>query len=216
MDGLNKRKWHALWQRLGAPVPAGSFEFLQAKYDEPGRHYHNHEHVKACLRHLRDFCHLAEKPDLVELALWGHDVFYDSTAKDNELLSAEWTAGLLRAVGMTSRADTVYRMIMGTQHNGARLSSDEALVVDIDLSILAVEAEMYAEYERLVRKEYAWVSDHDFAAGRAAFLKGMLKHGSIYNHSEIRAQWEQQARHNMKASLRTLTNSAQGEPDHVA
>ncbi|RNF87851.1 hypothetical protein EFK07_14505 [Pseudomonas putida] len=94
-------RWHRLWRALGAAPAAGAYYYyLLMQYSEPGRHYHTLEHIAACLEHFDSWRHLADKPHLVELALWLHDVIYNTHRVDNEACSAQYAITLLTAAGI--------------------------------------------------------------------------------------------------------------------
>ncbi|MEQ8557198.1 MAG: hypothetical protein RIB03_02685 [Henriciella sp.] len=56
-----------------------------------------------------------------------------------------------------------------------------------------------------VRKEYAFVPEEAFRAGRARILKGLAERADIYFTEEGRARWDAQARRNLARSLSALT-----------
>jgi predicted metal-dependent HD superfamily phosphohydrolase len=62
---------------------------LSAAYTAPARHYHNLKHIEDCLGALASVDNLsAVEREILEQAIWWHDVVYDSTRSDNEELSA--------------------------------------------------------------------------------------------------------------------------------
>ncbi|HBO2511078.1 TPA: hypothetical protein L4H96_005238, partial [Pseudomonas aeruginosa] len=87
MGSLDRQRWDALWQRLGGNPPADAFDALLAAYGGADRHYHSDRHILACLEHFDRWRQLALRPDLVELALWTHDLVYDTQRQDNEAAS---------------------------------------------------------------------------------------------------------------------------------
>ncbi|MCO3531249.1 hypothetical protein FA164_27160 [Pseudomonas aeruginosa] len=88
MGSLDRQRWDALWQRLGGNPPADAFDALLAAYGGADRHYHSDRHILACLEHFDRWRQLALRPDLVELALWTHDLVYDTQRQDNEAASS--------------------------------------------------------------------------------------------------------------------------------
>lgn len=203
-DRLDPARWEQLWQRLGAAAPGNSFGLLQAAYDEPSRHYHGARHILACLAHLDTHRALAERPDVVELALWLHDLVYDSRRQDNEAASALQARAWLAEAGLARLADAVEAMILATCHQQPATSADEALVVDLDLAILASPQPIYQRYESDVRREYAWVPGPLFRAGRAKLLQQLLAMPHLYQRPELAAQWEAPARANLQRALAQL------------
>ncbi len=201
---LSETRWQALWQALGGPAPAGSHAELCAAYGTADRHYHSAAHISACLGHLDRWHHLANDPSLVELALWTHDLIYDTRRQDNEAASAERACQWLEQAGLGQHAPIVKEMILATRHQQPPQSSDAALVVDIDLSVLASEAAHYEDYEAAVRAEYAWVAEPLFRAGRARLLRQLLQAPALYHHAPLAALWEAPARRNLQAALTKL------------
>lgn len=187
---------------------------LDERYAEPHRHYHTLEHVRACLDLLESTREQFDDPDTAELAFWYHDAIYDSTRSDNEEASARLAKRELSELGVAT--DTVARvaaLILATKHGSvdhradASTAKDAALVSDIDLAILAADAEEFDRYERNVRREYAHLDDATFRAGRAAFLEKLLAHERIYQTDAFADRFEQAARDNLK---RSITRSGAG------
>jgi predicted metal-dependent HD superfamily phosphohydrolase len=201
---LSETDWQALWQALGGEAPPGSFAQLDAAYGAADRHYHGAAHIEACLAHLRRWRHLARDPALVELALWVHDLVYDTRRQDNEAASAERGCQWLEQAGLGEQAPALREMVLATRHQQPPGDADAALVVDIDLSILASDASLYAGYEAAVRAEYAWVPAALFRAGRAKLLRQLLAQPALYHHAPLAALWEAPARHNLERALAAL------------
>ncbi len=168
MGSLDRQRWDALWQRLGGNPPADAFDALLAAYGGADRHYHSDRHILACLEHFDRWRQLALRPDLVELALWTHDLVYDTQRQDNEAASAASTEHWLDQAGLAALRPALRELIMATCHQAPPGDADAALVVDIDLAILAAPAPVYARYEADVRAEYAWVPEPLFRAGRGS------------------------------------------------
>lgn len=204
MRALDPKRWESLWQQLGATPPPSSFAELERHYGDSARHYHSTRHILACLAHLDRLHALARQPAQVELALWMHDVIYDTHRQDNEAASAALTRDWLAGAGLARHAEALQELIMATCHQAQGLSGDAALVADIDLSILASAPPLYAEYQAAVRREYAWVPEALFRAGRAKMLRQLLEQPTLYQVPLLREDWESRARVNLEGELRTL------------
>ncbi|HHH9443074.1 TPA: hypothetical protein ACP32N_005062 [Pseudomonas aeruginosa] len=209
---LSKERWGRLWQALGALAPDGSFEFLQEHYNGHGRHYHTQAHIAACLAHLDQWRHLAAEPQLVELALWLHDVIYDTRRADNEARSADIAVQLLTQVGLAKHTDSVATMIMATTHKMTAGANDCGLVLDLDLAVLAQPRWQYNLYSEAVQREYSWVPVPAFRAGRAKVLRQLLNCHPLYGHPEIAAVFELTARENLQSELSDLESQIGTEP----
>jgi predicted metal-dependent HD superfamily phosphohydrolase len=182
-------------------------ERLKARYAEPHRRYHTWSHVLACLDARRRITG-AELPE-VDLALLFHDAIYQPLAPDNEERSAELLVEEGRRAWMHEHLLQRARgLVLATKHGdepgGARDSEEACVVVDADLSILGAPDEVFDEYERLVREEYAAVDDGVYAKGRASVLRGLLERPSIYATRRAQLLWERSARANVERSLRRL------------
>lgn len=201
MTGLRAR-WTALWQRLGLREPDGLCDALLTAYGEPQRHYHTLEHLRECLALADTFRAAAERFDEIELALWFHDAVYDVHAHDNEARSAHWAVTALGAAGLDEAACARIRdLVMATRHSALPGTSDAALLTDIDLSILGASEPRFAEYDKQIRAEYAWVAPDIYASKRRAVLQGFLGREHIYATPAVRDRYEAQARHNLLRAI---------------
>lgn len=209
---LNEQRWNNLWISLGAQAPQGSFDELTRLYTEPHRRYHNVSHILAALNHYDVLKGLAERPELVEFSLWLHDAVYDPRATENEAKSADLAEHYLVEAGLGNLVAEVRRLIMATAHTAPSEADDAGLVVDIDLSVLALHPAGYAEYARAVRQEYQWVPDEQFRAGRSKVLKSFLTMPNLYSHPATIEAWEDKARKNIKAELHHLNPSPGLDP----
>jgi len=167
------------------------------------RHYHTLTHLDACLRELDDVRDLALRPAEVELALWLHDAVYRSWRRDNEQRSADLAALTLQSASVES-VERIRQMILATMHGDEAQGGDTALVTDIDLSILGQPPDVYAVFERAIRREYWWVPRTRYVAGRRRVLEGFLARSTIYRHRRFHEKYEVQARANIAAALRNL------------
>ncbi|ESX82103.1 hypothetical protein NKH82_08345 [Mesorhizobium sp. M0915] len=183
---------------------------LSALYDAADRHYHDLGHIEAMLALANDYKALLHDPEAVEAAIWFHDAIYDGRAKDNEARSAALAETKLAGRADAQRIRRIAAMITATA--GHELPSlgdqhavrDAALFLDMDLAILGAAPDVFDAYEQAVRREYQWVDEPMWRAGRAAVLKGFLARPHIFHSEEFRRRFETQARQNMARSLRAL------------
>ena len=207
-------RWHQRWQEtcgwLALPPvlwPVG--ERLLARYQEPTRHYHGPGHILALLSHLDNFVGVVRNHDAVEIAIWFHDAIYDPTASgdQNERHSAHLFHRELGDVlrGQLS-SDTVETLILATRHEDTRpASSDESLIRDLDLSVLAEPSARYLTYTEDISREYSHLDETTFREGRTQFIKKFLSRKQIYKTRHFRKLWEDQARENLVEELDSLT-----------
>lgn len=194
--------WKAIWASLGLPAPPGLLEQLLAAWREPQRHYHTLQHLQECLALIDTLRAHAEQPADIELALWFHDAVYAVRAHDNEARSAHWALTALGAAGVDAgRCQRVHDLIMATCHTALPASNDAALLVDIDLAILGADDERFAEYERQIRAEYAWVPPDVYSVKRRAVLQGFIDRQHIYSLPGVRQRLEHSARRNLARAI---------------
>ena len=209
MGPVSKRRWDALWPRLGLSVPAAEYYVeLVDYYRESGRAYHNQLHLSASLRHFDTVAHQLRAPAEIELALWCHDVIYDPRRQDNEAASAAWASALLTAAHATPPLiQRISALILLTRHDQSPVDSDAALLLDIDLAILGAPQPRFDEYERQIRQEYHWVPWSTYCTRRSAVLQAFLDRPQIYQTAIFQAQFESAARANLARSLALLAQS---------
>ena len=209
LDDMRVR-WEQLFNACTSPEQrAAAFDAIVSAYREPHRHYHNLDHVAACLRELDATRDYASNPRVVEMAIWFHDAVYDPTRGDNEERSAELAERALARldVGDDTRR-TVGDLVRATDHARDPRSSNEALLLDIDLSILGQPPEAFDAYERAIRAEYSHVPDAEFAAGRAAVLRKFLQRKDIYFTDVFRQRFERGAGQNLARAIETWQRAA--------
>lgn len=211
--GAMRPHWLKLLARYDvAPVAAAPlFELLVAAYTSPDRHYHNLEHLDEVFRSAGRLATITDDTGPLNLAIWFHDAVYDPRAKDNEARSADLAVNLLGPVGVPAWVlDRVVRMIRETAHRpGDPPPADRhtAVLLDADLAVLGSPPERYNRYAADIRKEYGWVPDADYRAGRAAVLETFLARPRIYTTDLLFQEIEPRARENMRAEVATLRAS---------
>lgn len=183
---------------------------LSALYNAWDRHYHNLAHIEALLALAGDYRALLDDPEAVEAAIWFHDAIYDSKAKDNEARSAALAEKKLAGLTDAGRLGRVSAMILATathqlpRFDDAAATRDASLFLDMDLSVLGAAPDAFDAYERAVRREYGWVEEPMWRAGRGPVLKDFLARSHIFHTEEFRQRFEPQARLNMARSLESL------------
>jgi predicted metal-dependent HD superfamily phosphohydrolase len=195
-------KWRELCRRFTNKDCDQLFAKLVEHYSESHRAYHNLTHIEDCLREFWPVRQQASS-GAVEFAIWFHDVVYDSHAKDNEERSAEFAAIELQRIPVPpDLVRQISELILVTKHQYAPVDLDAALIVDVDLTILGQPLERFDRYEKEIRSEYNWVSDADFAVGRAKVLENFIERATIYTTEFFRGRYEFSARENIQRSLR--------------
>jgi predicted metal-dependent HD superfamily phosphohydrolase len=206
---MNLERWLRLMDAWCFSRNQGTYEALVAAYSERGRHYHTSEHVSVCLRHLDACAKEVDAPREVEVALWFHDAVYKPLSGDNEKKSADWAAAFLAEQGaLADEIARVHRLVMVTEHKVPTQTHDESLLVDIDLSILGTDPEVYAAFETGVRKEYRLVPWFLYRKKRAEVLRRFLERPKIYSQASFSEALERQARENLANAISKLDGRA--------
>jgi predicted metal-dependent HD superfamily phosphohydrolase len=200
---VNFERWTRACMDVGVASDEGDYRRVRRSWSGMGRHYHTLTHLDACLREFESARELATRAGEVELALWFHDAIYRSWRQDNEQQSAALAARTLRAASADC-VERIRQMVLATSHRDEDFTGDTALVVDIDLSILGQTPDIYAQFERAIRREYWWVSRAKYVAGRGAVLQKFLGRRSIYQHDRFYEKYEKQARANIAAAIDQL------------
>ena len=196
-------KWNARTEKIDE-LRTELLAELRAAYSEPHRRYHTLQHIEFCLRQISKHREHAVRPTEIRWALLFHDAIYDPRRNDNETRSADWACRVMQEL---LRPDEeiirVRKMILATAHAGNAETPDEALLLDIDLSILGADEATFDEYDRAIRVEYEWVPEEAYRAARANVLQGFLKRDRIFQTATYRLQ-EAAARINIERALARL------------
>ncbi len=187
------------------------FERLVKAYGEPERAYHTMDHVLDCLDRLDE----SESPhadrDVVEMAIWFHDYVYDASRWDNEMRSAALAYLELMAAGVGyPTLPRVPELIKMTAHAAQPAEPDGRLLCDIDLSILGGGDREFDDYQNAIRKEYAWVPEPEYRAGRSKVLSAFLGRARIYLTDDFHRRYEAAARRNLERALAALQPETTG------
>jgi predicted metal-dependent HD superfamily phosphohydrolase len=176
---------------------------LLEAYADPSRGYHDTLHLTEVLDRLDELARggVSFDPTVVALAAWFHDAVYDGE-RDAEERSAVWAEEALTG---TSYAAEVARLVRLTETHdpGADDPAGQALC-DADLAILASARDRYDAYVAGVRRDYAHISDSDFATGRAAVLHDLAGREQLFHTTYARDAWEAAARANLERELGQL------------
>ncbi len=204
--------WRELAARAG--VAEGRinaiFQDLCRRHSEPGRAYHTLDHIAAMLDTVSEFEEDLHDPVAVRLAVWFHDVVYDSRRSDNEEQSAAYAVAALSEAGTVPLLPTVERLILATKtHQAPPGDTDCQILLDADLAVLGASAADYDRYARAIREEYAWVPEADYRAGRRRVLESFLKRERLYHTVRMFEQREQAARANLRREIERLTDPGQ-------
>jgi predicted metal-dependent HD superfamily phosphohydrolase len=204
--------WDQLAVRLAPSAPAATRDAMRdrllAAYNEPHRAYHTVAHIAALLALFDVHGGRARDPDALRLAILYHDAVYDPRRSDNEAVSADMAERDLTALGAGKELiERVVQLIRATQHGAHAVDpadTDLALLLDLDLSVLAASPADYDAYAAAIRREYQHVPGLLYRPGRRRVLQAFLDAGQLYLTPSLRAQWEQPARANLAREINGL------------
>jgi predicted metal-dependent HD superfamily phosphohydrolase len=95
----------------------------------------------------------------------------------------------------------VVEMILATKTHVVSENQDINYFTDADLSILGKDWEVYNQYAKQVRNEYAIYPDLLYNPGRKKVLKHFLEMNQIYKTDYFTQKYEEQARLNLSREL---------------
>ncbi len=192
-----RARFLALWSRAGGSRAEEVYAALTCRYAEPARCYHTLQHVRRCLRDLDwayDVVPNADA-DVVELALWCHDVIYTPGARDNESRSAEWFRQYA-GPGMAA-TERVTRLILDTSHTRSPSDTAGCFAVDIDLAVLGYPRAWFRRDAVHLRAERPDLDALSYDSAERAFLGTILARPRIYLTEPFYNRYEARARRNL-------------------
>ncbi len=196
-------RWNRLYAKFGCfGGPPDLMKSLVDRYSSPTRHYHNFDHVK----HMLTFADGLIESDELFVAILYHDAIYDPTGKDNEEQSAELAATILQNLAFPQAfIDEVSALILCTKaHVPLPMDPLSSIMIDADLAILGESEANYRTYADAIRKEYAFVPDDKYRAGRTQVLRRFLERERIYLTDHLFESHEAQARRNIANEIDDL------------
>jgi predicted metal-dependent HD superfamily phosphohydrolase len=169
---------------------------------EPHRRYHTLQHLGECLAFLDDAAvrDEASNAPVVEVALWFHDLVYDTQRGDNEERSADEAQSLLAGHLSEQHVAQVVQLVLATKDHVTEVP-DGTVLLDVDLSILGASSARFAEYEAQIREEYAWVDDEAYRLGRRAVLARFAARPRLFATRVLHERLETRARENLARAL---------------
>lgn len=180
---------------------------LELRYNQKSRHYHNFSHIYKMLLQLEELTTEIKDLESLKFAIWYHDVIYKSTRKDNEVKSADLAKNRLKSFGFEEkRTKNIKNLIISTEKHELILrdNNDNAILLDLDLSILGSDWKTYEEYVQKIRKEYAIYPNFIYKKGRKKVLQYFLERDTLFFTEDYRTKFEQSARENLKREIELL------------
>jgi predicted metal-dependent HD superfamily phosphohydrolase len=182
------------------------FKKITEAYQSKERNYHNLKHIEHLLSFLKERQAEIKNWQDVQLAVWFHDVIYNTKATDNEIQSAQLAKNELTLLGIPNDSITHVEKLIHTTitHQPIDGDSDSEFFLDADLSILGLSEKEYDKYAENIRKEYSWVSKDKYTAGRKNVLENFLARPRIYFTKDAHSKLDTQARINIQREISQL------------
>ena len=195
-----KEKWIDFMNRTGHVGMVNNYDSIILLYSEQHRFYHTISHINNRLDLLEKHAAICNDLNAIEFAIWYHDIVYDPKSKENE----EKSADIFMRDWFFLPFEFKYRvrkLIMATKYDTINDDDfDLSLIQDIDLQILGSDWKTYDQYRCNVRKEFGFIDNKAYSAGRTAFLNKMLAR-QIYATPIFRRLYEVQAIKNINQEI---------------
>jgi len=188
-------RFTALWLRSGGLCAEAVYADLAQRYGEPTRHYHTLRHIRRCLRDFDWARGAVPHPDVVELALWCHDVIYVPGAQDNEARSVDWFRRW--ADDRIAAGEHICEMILATGHIRVPPELDDRFAADIDLAVLGSRRSRFREDGARLRAERPDLDDRAYDMHERTILGRLLARPRIYETDLFHSRCEARARSNL-------------------
>jgi len=184
------------------------WEELQNYYSEKHRAYHNPHHLYDIFIKLEKQKEQINDLPAIQFAIWYHDIIYQPLSKQNEEKSAMLCAKRLDEMGFESSfKEKVFKLICSTKRHDLEAweskadQTDNAILLDLDLSILGTDQKSYQSYIQQIRQEYKIVPTFLYQRGRKKVLRHFLEQDRIFKTALFFEQYEQVARENIAMEL---------------
>lgn len=204
-----REEWFELCQKYSNDLDLikSLWEEILLYYSEKHRHYHNLEHIYKLLKLLRNIDLKLNDIDSLEFAIWFHDIIYKPQLKDNEEKSALLASKFLSKLNLSiTQIEKIKLLILSTKDHKIVCSqdNDNAIFLDLDMSILGASWKEYQKYYQDVQKEYKIYPYLLYKKGRRKVLEGFLNQAQIFYTKPFFNLFEEKARNNIKAEISLL------------
>jgi predicted metal-dependent HD superfamily phosphohydrolase len=204
-------RFDRLWRQAGGGSESQNvFSELYVLYTGPDRHYHSLEHIARCLAHYdRATPELGVHP-AVEMAIWCHDVVYDTGASDNEARSVEWFSSRGKGFLSSAYVEEVSEIILATRHTAAPNNRNAQFMVDVDLAGLGQQWDAFFADTQNLFKEADSKNKATFYLSQCAFLQNLANRPFIFSTPHFRSAYEQTARDNIARLVQEVSSPSYG------
>uniref|UniRef100_A0A7E4V536 Serine/threonine protein kinase n=1 Tax=Panagrellus redivivus TaxID=6233 RepID=A0A7E4V536_PANRE len=178
------------------------------------RPFYNLEHISDMFEHYDQYKDQLKDRYATAFAVFFKHIDYDVKASDSSEKSAQQLRDFAQETTLDQEnyiADLIVQS--GSNCTEAHLTKDETgnddlhFLIDFDSAYLGASPAKYKEYTEAIRKEYAHLSDAEYAEQRLKLLQLFLMIPNIYATKEMRQCFEQQARDNINKEIGSLSGA---------
>lgn len=204
-----KKEWFYLAQHFSDDLYLIEqlWEEVEAQYTLKIRHYHNLSHLEHMFNHAKPVKSKIHNWHNFLFAIWYHDVIYKPTKKDNEEKSAILAKKRVKQLHLNEKhLKMIENLIISTKKHQiiSSQNTDNAYLLDIDLSILGTSWDTYQKYIQNIRKEYAVYPNFIYNKGRKKVLQHFLERETLYFTEVFQNKFETQAKENLTKEIKLL------------
>jgi len=207
MQDILKEYWNAVLLKYTDTLYSDElFSKLIQHYTESNRHYHNINHIQKMLDFSSELSSEIKDKEVIQLAIFYHDIIYNSLSKTNEIDSAALAVLELSKTNFPAeKIKLVEQFIISTQKHFPLIEdTDLYYFLDFDLAILGTERSVYESYVEKIRKEYKWIPGFMYKKARKEVLQHFLEREHIYFTEIFRNNYEANARENLKFEIEVM------------
>ena len=218
--GWLRNEWELLWDYAQADESAINhadawFARLTGAtaYGGTARHYHNLDHLVHGLSEIRAWA-ANTKPsaldiEIVKQAFWFHDAEYEHAREAGAPSNEEASAQLWLGSHLGQEMDPAAALIRATDHfQEASIEHPlKAVLLSVDLAILGQDDEVYQNYARAIRQEYAHLPDDEYRRQRTGALGHLCRKAEahkLFCDPYFAAQYNDRAIDNMEREMARL------------
>ena len=216
-----QEQFEKLWSNLALSPAAECYTTwrgIEANYTDPRRAYHTLDHIGWGLNRIDEMQSCRDGTNgygltlldwnAIRWAWWFHDYVMNEDSGNEDMSADEASERALRGGASVDMCEQVDRLVLATSHGFIPLRIDEAVICDVDLSILGAEPRAFDAYERQVRREYQEVPENLFRSARHEVMRPFYDRPWVYLTDYARNRWEEQAKENLGRSLARLRDVA--------
>jgi predicted metal-dependent HD superfamily phosphohydrolase len=175
---------------------------IEENYCNKKRYYHTLDHLESLLQQLFTIKIKIKDWDTILFSLYYHDIIYNPLKTNNEEKSAEFAENRMQLIGVPKIIiENCVRQILATKKHLLSIDNDTNIFIDADLSILGQPWNVYADYYKQVRNEYALYPDLIYKPGRKKVLQHFLQMERIFKTDYFFERFEGQAKANLEKEL---------------